>query len=53
MLPFVSCHMEYNDEMIYFHMKGRHVQVLFFLKIAFEKCTTNFYFKNSEVGIKI
>ena len=52
MLPFVLCHMEDNDEVIPFHIKDRCVQALVFVKITFEKCTTNLCFKNGEVGIK-
>ena len=43
MLPFVSCHMHDNFEMM---------QVLVSVKTMFERCTTNFYFEHSEVGIK-
>ena len=38
--------------MIHFLIKGSGVQDLVFVKITFEKCTTNFYFENSEDTIK-
>ena len=51
-LRFVSGHMKDNAEVIRFHIKSRGVQGIIFVHITFEKCTTNFYFQNSEVGIK-
>ena len=51
-LPFISCHMKDNVEVIHFHTKGRGVQGHAFVKITFEKCTANSYFENDEVGIK-
>ena len=48
-LPVVSCCMKDNVKMIHFHIKGRSVHSLIFMKIT---CTTNFYFENCEVGIK-
>ena len=38
--------------MIHFHIKSRGVQDLVFVQITFENFTSNFYFENSEVGIK-
>ena len=38
--------------LIHFHIKSKSVQGLVFVQITFEKYTTNFYFENSEVGIK-
>ena len=33
-----------------FIKKSRGVQGLVFVEITFEKCTTNFYYENGEVG---
>ena len=44
--------MKDNVEVIYFHIKSRGVQGLVFAQIMFEKCTTNFYFENGELGIQ-
>ena len=44
--------MKDNVKVIHFHIKGRGVQDLAFVQITFEKYTTNFYFQNSQVGIK-
>ena len=52
MLPFVSCHMKGNVKVIPFHIKSRVVQDFVFFQITFEKCNTNLYFENGEVGIK-
>ena len=52
MLPFVSCHMKDNVEVIHFHIKSKGVQGLVLVQITFEKYTTNFYFENGEVDIK-
>ena len=52
MLPFVSRHMKDNVELVHYHIKSRGVQSSVLVQIAFEKCTLNFYFENSEVGIK-
>ena len=38
--------------MIHFDIKSRGVQDLVFVQITFENFTSNFYFENSEVGIK-
>ena len=35
-----------------YHIKSRDVQDLVFMQITFENCTLNFYFENSEIGIK-
>ena len=51
-LLFVSSHIKDNVEVIRFRIKYSGVQGLIFVRIAFEKCTTNFYFENGEVGIK-
>ena len=51
-LLFVSSHMKDNVQVIHFHIKSRGVQGLVFVQIKFEKFTTNFYFRNGEVGIK-
>ena len=51
-LPFVSCHMKDNVEVIHFYIKRRGMQGLVFVQITFEKCTTNFYFENGEVDMK-
>lgn len=52
MLPFISSDMKDNVNVIHSHIKSRGVQGLVFMKIAFEKCTTNFYFESDEVDIK-
>ena len=44
--------MKDNVKEIHFHIKCRDVQGLVFDQITFEKCTTNFYFENGEVGFK-
>ena len=44
--------MKDNVKVIHFHIKGRGVQGIVFVQITFEKYTTNFYFQNSQVGIK-
>ena len=51
-LPFVSCHMKDNVEVIHFHIKSKGVQGLVLVQITFEKYTTNFYLENGEVDIK-
>ena len=51
-LSFVSCHMKYNVEVLYFQIKSRDVESLVFVQITFERCTINFYFKNGEVSVK-
>ena len=51
-LPFVSNLMKDNIGVIHFHIKYPGVQALVFVQITFEKCTSNFYFENSKVGIK-
>ena len=50
--PFVSSYLEDNVKVIHFHVKSRGVQSLVFGQIMFEKCTTNLYFENGEVGIE-
>ena len=45
--------MKGNAKVIHFHIKGRAVQGLIFVQITFEKYTTNFYFQNSQIGIKM
>ena len=44
--------MKDNVEVIYFRIKSKGVQGLIFFQITFEKCNTNFYFQNREVGTK-
>ena len=44
--------MKENVKMIHFHITSKGVQGFAFVQITFEKCTTNFYFENGEVGIK-
>ena len=51
-LKFVLCHMKDNVKVIHSRIKGRDVQGLVFVQIAFEKYITNFYFQSSQVGIK-
>ena len=51
-LPFFSSDMKDNVEVIHFHIKGRGMQDLVFVQITFENCPLNFYFENSEFGIK-
>ena len=36
----------------HFHRQSRGVQVLFFVQMFFEKCTTNLYFESGEAGVK-
>ena len=38
--------------MICFYIKVRGVQCLVFVQIAFQKCTTSFYFESGEIGRK-
>ena len=45
--------MKDNTEVIDFHVKSRSVQGLVFVKKAFEKCTTKYYFENGKVVIKM
>ena len=52
MLLFFSNHMKDNLEVMHFYIKSRGMQGLVFVQIWFEKCTTNFYFENGEIGIK-
>ena len=47
-LPFVSCHMKDNVEVIHFHVKINGVQDLVFVPITCEKWTTNFNFENGK-----
>ena len=54
-LQFVSFRMKDTDEMIHFYIQSRRVQGLVYVQIKriyhkFEKYTTNFQFKNGEVG---
>ena len=51
-LSFFSRNVKDNVEVIHFHIKSRGVQGLAFVQITFENCTLNFYFENSELGIK-
>ena len=51
-LPFFSSNMKDNVEVIHFHINSRGVQDLVFVQITFENCPLNFYFENSEIGIK-
>ena len=51
-LPFVTNYVKDNVEVIHFQIKSRSVQGLVFVQITFEKSSTNFCFKNGEVGIK-
>ena len=44
--------MKDNIGVIHFQIKYPGVQALVFVQITFEKCTSNFYFENSKVGIK-
>ena len=55
MLLFFSFRMKDTDEIIHFYIKSRLVQGLVYVQIKriyhkFEKYTTNFQFKNGEVG---
>ena len=45
--------MKDNARVIHFHIKSRGVQGFVFGQIAFEKCTTNLYFENGKVAIKM
>ena len=45
--------MKSNVEVIHFYIKTRGVQGHGFVQITFENCTLNFYFENSEIGIKL
>ena len=51
-LPFFSSNMKDNVEVIHFHIKSWGMQGLVFVQITFENYTLNFYFKNSEIGVK-
>ena len=44
--------MKGNFEVIHFHIKLRSVHGLVFVQITFEGRTTNFCFKNDDVGMK-
>ena len=47
-MPFARHHLKAAPR-----LKSRCVQGLAFVQITFEKCTTNFYFENGKVGIKM
>ena len=51
-LPFFSSNMKDNIEVIPIHIKSRGMQDLVFVQITFENFHLNFYFENSEIGIK-
>ena len=52
MLPFVSCFMKDNVEVIHFHIKRRGARDFVFGQITFKKWVTNLYAENSEAGLK-
>ena len=51
-LSFFSINVIDNVEVIHFHVKSRGLQGHAFVQIRFDNCTLNFYFENSEIGIK-
>ena len=51
-LSFVFSHMKDSVEMFHVDVQSRGAQGLIFVQIAFEKCTTIFYFEDDKVSIK-